>query len=633
MRSFEGENENEAERRIRRVAILVLAVGIGLTLWFTLEERGSPPVVLVPGAESPGLAIAVAPLPAVTAPVWHESATMAALPVPAADPSATPGVQEASPERPNGLRIRVVDGETGEPVAGARVGAFREGADRKRLFVTEDDGWATVNGIGPGRIQIEASHGGYLGVAIGAQVRDAGGRIEVDLTEAMCAEGAVVSLLRAREIAGRVLDPHWGAVKGACVAARHKSGNVQTVSTDEHGRFRLRGVRAGKLLVIATHPDWAAGWRAVELAKGRAVADVEVMLSEPASLAGRVRGTDGRSIAGAQVEARPIALEGPTPQRTWNDPWSAVWSTATTGADGSYAMARVSAGALHLIARAPRYRSSATAAVEARAGTTTVVDFALEAGGTIAGRIVSADGRPIVAGGSVFVHREGSEDSRADLDGGVFEVHGLQEGLYDLHVGIDGYTRFRLEDVAPGTTDLVVKLERTCRVVGRVILPPSGPPVPGVAYLVRSESGGTRSAAHVDDDGRFTIDEVEPDALSISLTFPGYPTHLLEALKLEAGEDLDVVIRLDVGGIVTGTIHDESGKPVVGACVTVWRGAALPAAADCESDAHGRFRFIGAPSGLCRIRVVKRSATADGQVSVVAGAEVDAGVIVIDREK
>jgi hypothetical protein len=143
-------------------------------------------------------------------------------------------------------------------------------------------------------------------------------------------------------VTGRVLDPDGKPVAGATVApALTGSGNSLTgdtrfsVRTDKDGRFTAllpaSGVREYNLVAhdgaYTQWRTWANGVLPPFRTKpGESVGDIELRLTRPATVRGKVTGVDGRPVAGREVRSSAAdRLEN-----RYYDP------TVSTAADGSY---------------------------------------------------------------------------------------------------------------------------------------------------------------------------------------------------------------------------------------------------------------------------------------------------------
>ena len=162
----------------------------------------------------------------------------------------------------------------------------------------------------------------------------------------------------------------------------------------------------------------------------------------PASISGYVYQIDGvTSIGGATIE---LLTNG-------------VVQQTTTATDGSYNL-KIAAGSYRIRASAPgyarEYYNNVTASLEAttvnaESGTTTFIDFDLNEGGSISGKIYGSAGAPLSGANvlvrpSLYIFDAGFlATTAAD---GSYAITGLALGQYKVNAEADGYAKLRYHD-------------------------------------------------------------------------------------------------------------------------------------------------------------------------------------------
>ncbi|MBA3243008.1 MAG: carboxypeptidase regulatory-like domain-containing protein, partial [Acidobacteria bacterium] len=111
------------------------------------------------------------------------------------------------------------------------------------------------------------------------------------------------------------------------------------------------------------------------------------------------------------------------------------------------------------------------------------------------------------------------------------------------------------------------------RVVGE-----GGEPLQGVTINASRRGGGMLSGpppmATTDEEGQFALNGLEPNVYGLNVSLPGYvvepdtPTSSSRS-RVRLGDT--VTLRMMKGGVITGTVTDASGEPLVGANVRVMR--------------------------------------------------------------
>ena len=120
-----------------------------------------------------------------------------------------------------------------------------------------------------------------------------------------------------------------------------------------------------------------------------------------------------------------------------------------------------------------------------------------------------------------------------------------------------------------------------------------GDPVRTLRYWIeRTDGSGVSSSVDVDDEGRFSIQQIPTDTTTVTLTPVGYAPYVIETPALKAGEPFQVTFSPDVGGTATGVVVDHDGRPVAGALV------GFGPFASASADAEGRFKVAGIPTDV-----------------------------------
>jgi hypothetical protein len=200
----------------------------------------------------------------------------------------------------------VIDDYTGDPLL-ARVTIDRDELPPEVLETrTDTDGSFFFARVRPGhwRMRIQTDDHIVLERAIDVVNRGHGPR-DVELDQ--------IRLAEAGWIEGTVVDALGSPVSRASVRVQDDP-NGPTATTDSQGRFALRGLAAGNLVALASHP--AAGEGAsnqVRILAGRETVGIVIHLSErfdparAAALPGRVRGVAILvSGSGGQVRVRQV---------------------------------------------------------------------------------------------------------------------------------------------------------------------------------------------------------------------------------------------------------------------------------------------------------------------------------------
>ena len=142
-------------------------------------------------------------------------------------------------------------------------------------------------------------------------------------------------------------------------------------------------------------------------------------------------------------------------------------------------------------------------------------------------------------------------------------------------------------------------------------------PVRRARVALTSEGGAVSLFATTDDEGRFSIGNVPAGRYTVEATKPSWLPAVYGAkrpggagtpLTVSDGRVAPVEVRMNRGGVITGTVIDRAGQPVPGVTTsalrytfselsgerTLRRAAGF---ADATTDDQGSFRFYGLPPG------------------------------------
>ena len=581
-----------ANKAIAAGAAAVLLAGAG---W--LAFRGDPPPTAAPTA--PEVAAAPAIRPTEPPPPMPPAPTDAA---PAEPPLPAP-VDLSKCDRDLDLFGEVVDGK-GDPVPGAEVRTrshpWRETAplsvDRRDdevagpLTRTARDGTFVLRLRRGQSVDLLVKHAGFRPAQVARRL--AGERVRV-----VMAEGARL------EVA--VKDADGAPVRGAEARLWRNAPVLGTdfqarLLSDESGRCAFEGLPPGRMLLAVEHAEHGVPeWQHQQIAEG-GVATAEVVFPRGRTIGGTV--TDartGKPIAGARVGGGWV-----------------LHRTATTDAEGKYAWRDwTGKGFDDLHCTAEGYgRQGQVVPPEGP------VDFTLQPGDRIVGRIVGADGSPVAAAriGCVGYRRASPTDeidtaSVVTGGDGRFEIASLRHDLpHLLVIAAPGHGR-GLFDVypppeSPGRMDLGDVVLAEARAIEGRVLDASGDPLPGIAVAL-SGSGtgrtrylpagfrpldvdyGVKVACRADDLGRFRFPDLAPGDYRLTARDEGAVIAVDFPVVLGPDRDvLDVVLRpAEAGGqSLTVLLLDDAGSPVPGLKV---RGVVGREMVTKDSGPDGRAKF------------------------------------------
>jgi hypothetical protein len=316
----------------------------------------------------------------------------------------------------------VVTGD-GAPVADATVRVVIRDSIKelsRRTISSDADGEFRIDGITPGRLDVDAHVDGQGTSQAVREVVTSGQSVEVELV-----------LGDAATIAGTVVDSNGSPVRSATVDCTKHGSKLPAVrvETEGDGTF-VCGVSEGLHRIRAKHGDH--GNATVGNVRAPAT-DVEVQLASAGGVRGTVTNSNGdpvESFAIRVIQAR-LASDGAT--RVFSKP-----GTPFSDKGGAFDMPLAGAGTYHLIATAAGTSQSAPVVVEVPSGGYGEASLVIEQGGTITG-VVRTTGEQPIAGASIRVPSGYSGPPVFTDSKGAFEVQGVAAGARSVRVVRRGF--------------------------------------------------------------------------------------------------------------------------------------------------------------------------------------------------
>jgi protocatechuate 3,4-dioxygenase beta subunit len=534
---------------------------------------------------------------------------------------------------------RVVDSESGKPLAGVRLVARAEG-QAAFLGRSGTDGRYAIRGLPPRAWRLSAEDERF--VPWSRTVAVTAGQEETQ----------DVPLARGATLVGRVVDEQGAPIEGAVVQVTRGGESVFRafvrslegeggVRTGRDGSFRATRLHPGENQRLdVRHDEYeerAVG--GISLAPGAVRSGVTVVMRRGQSVRGVVKDEDGRPLAGVEVtlsSSRTLRAGRGGVQMTLVGPGGQ--QRRETGADGRFEFRGLKAGDYQVAARRAGFARASLDPVkvgEARAGEP--VELTLRPGVTISGFVKdkagagtsgwSVQARPAGQGGGLAFGPGALGNEEPTGPDGAFLVEGAVAGeSYDLQVmGPAGLGPRKAGVVAPAEgVELTVSGAGEIR--GRVVDAETGRAIPdfqlryqpdaqgGMRFVMRMGPGRGRGPYeklpfHA-DDGAFVLEDVPAGRWSVEAFAPGYQPGSAAGVTVGEGEAAEgVEVRLSKGGVVSGRVLEaRTGRPVLDAQVQAQlSGGGGPAAMvrmgdqagenEASTDAEGRYEITGLAPG------------------------------------
>lgn len=406
-------------------------------------------------------------------------------------------------ERSGILSGRLVT-QDGAPVDRAIVHARRgAAADSDDPFgITDENGSFWIFSVPDGTYSLHAEADD--GVADVDGVRMSGGHHAGDVT---------LTLRRIGCISGSVRYDDGTVASGVNVQARAIEGDGgQFAQSSREGLYRLCALQPGKYRVT-TKTDWFSFAPEPDDAPVVAIVGTEqktldLMVPRRAlAIDGIVVDANGRPVAAASISAHLGERFDST-------------GGATTSSDGTFHVARLSAGTYRLFVEAEGFPRESVSDVRAGAKN---VRVQLKRGASLAGHVVDPDGAAI-PNFDVTTYRdpEGrffyADRKRRFHDAqGAFSVTGLSAGTYSLTAttsdgrvgGVDNIV------VAEGSSrgNLRIEVARGCSISGRIVDAATGAPIDGAFVHASGKASGGEATSY--KTGDFTVNGLSAGTVQI----------------------------------------------------------------------------------------------------------------------
>ncbi len=268
-------------------------------------------------------------------------------------------------------------------------------------------------------------------------------------------------------------------------------------------------------------------------------------------------------------------------------------NSTMTDDEGAFAIGKLRGGAWMLRTASDKFQPTVQDVTLTNEEQRTDLVLVLRVGNAISGQVVDDLGRPVAgckvgckrreARGGVDIERFADDEATTTDAGGFFTLAGITEAKATVRAFGSKYTTAVARDVAAGTGDLLLRVDRTADVHGTLVAADGSPiegssvwPVAGAAgatgiglHDFESMDFGGRQSVRTAADGTFHLKNVKPGPTTILAEGKGH-LRTKSSVQVSAGQVLDGVrLVADAGGTARVTVLDAAGKVVAGARVRI----------------------------------------------------------------
>ncbi len=508
----------------------------------------------------------------------------------------------------------------GAPVAGAQIRLLwppddpevREDYgdnDATESVTSNERGEFEFPSVAPGQYGLDVVHPEYIDLLHNA-ANVTSGEGFVDL--------GVFTLTPGAEIEGVVVGPNRRPVEGAEVRTRqrtqHLSGQVRTATTDQDGRFRLRGLLPALADIAAAKDGYVAS--VVQSVRPGTGESILIELAEGASLAGSVLKPDGTPAAdvpvGLQLPSGELSrmVRGRAPEE--------LFRRDRTDGDGRFRFDNVVPARWTAEARDETTRATLEG-IALSQGELREIELRLETPDQLTVFVTNQLGEP-VANADVRASPEDRSRRTAfgDTDAGGRATLWVATGPAEVEIGHpDMLNVSRKVVLEPGANELHVQLGPGGEISG-VVRSVDGAPIPGVAVEASPElpgdSGDSEAAISLrrlsrslappirtvsKSDGSFQVAGLDRGRYRLVARLAGYTEgQLPDVIEIDGQSVADLEIVLEPGASIRGSVTGLDSADLASAEVQAWKGALFR---NVKPGIDGNFELSALASGSWQV--------------------------------
>jgi hypothetical protein len=388
-------------------------------------------------------------------------------------------------------------------------------------------------------------------------------------------------------VTGTVTNTAGAPISGASVSS---GGNGAITGSD--GGYTLQ-VPGGTSTLTASLAGYQSASESVTVTAGQSTqaATLQIQPINPGNVTGTVVDGNGAALSGAAVAAAGL--------------------TASTAADGSYALNNLPAGQTTITASLTGFQSGSTTVTVVAATTTAAPAITLvSSSGSITGSVKTTSGAAIVGASVGF----GGGTATTDANGN-YTLTGVPVGTVQLVASASGFQN--------ATQSVTVAGGKTSTANFTLAAAPAGGTVTG--KITNASTGGIVTGATVswsggsttsNTSGIYMLTNVTAGTQNITAVKTGYLSRTL-AVGVTGGATSTLNIPIATAGKISVKVVTSSGAAVSGATVTI-KGGVIATTVSGLSGSTGFFTTNWIPIGTYTVTVAKSGFTTQSKTTSVS---------------
>jgi hypothetical protein len=491
---------------------------------------------------------------------------------------------------------RLTDRDSGQGIAVASISAYPQNIEnaRSKQVETDKQGNYKIEGLITGSYEVRYRDvEGYPDFSYNT-------RKNIGITIGQTVSNVDFELSRGMTFGGRVALIDGTPVEGVNVDAYSNQGGSRDRSkTDANGKFVLAGFSPGDNVQLSASKN---GYGRVRLNAFKLteepVDDIEITFTVESTVSGTVVDGLGNPVDGLRLFPHDVKAS------------SYNISTNKSDASGAFKVSGMTGGTfeIHYYNDSFNHDQEPLGKFTLERGehlTDVRLIYDLDPGLSIDGTVTDEDGKPIQYA-YLNANGAGKYTSAQTDQQGKFTLTHLVEGEYRIEIQNGSYSNKTLTSIVAGTTNLQIVLDKRGTVSGTVIDGTNNAPVSEFQIQARRSDQtfqpdmNANYKNYQNPNGEFTLPNVEAGSNMIMVKAPGYTFTESTLNDLSPGGTLEnIVIRLEPGARLTGTVVDQNGDPVYNAFIF---DGEIPRhnqerAATTRTDRDGSFELTSLPIG------------------------------------